>query len=428
MSEITEQMIIDAQKIVKQMNDMTIKYGQGWLDKLSSFNGSSLLKEYHDKVCDIEKSAQENDNMTHLLYHLMNQHLISFSDMSNKLTAKDKDKNVPADLETSFSLSQNNSKDLVEDNNPGSYAWFSNMKLPDTFAKSEKVQDYYKALSNIFAKDQNVKVRRIHLFYEELKENENFYKPLFTLLFVEKLMRIESKVVFIKNFPHCKKGFFHFDWDLKFKQLGECRAFLLDFALFHNRGKDKSIYGNYTSLFANFCFEKLEDAARNVDERIKQYEGQKVYCLTDYNIFHFLKSYYLSLWNKEKYIKYLEDLSTPNDNTRIFEIVNFYKNNIDVVDFFDFWNKYLRPYGIEHIFDENLFKILYGWDAYKNKISDTTEISELKGTITPDIKKILIKIKDIMDDDKNDVGMWNYVFLKKIFECPDKGFNKYFLR
>jgi hypothetical protein len=288
-SGVIEQMIKDAKSIINQMKDMSDKYGNDWLDKLPLFKGSSLLKEYHDKVLGIENLTTEDDNMTHLLYHLINQHFISFSDMSNKLVFNNMDENIPTDLATSFNLSKENSEKL--NNNPGSYAWFSNMKLPDTFAKNEEVQGYYKGLSGIFAGKENVKVRRIHLFYEELKESEDFYKPLFTLLFVEKLMGIESKVVFIKKFSTCKNRFFHFDWNLNYKQLGECRAFLLDFALFHNREEDQSIYGNYTSLFANFCFEKLDDKDMKVSERIDKYKKQKVYYLTDYNIFHILKHY-----------------------------------------------------------------------------------------------------------------------------------------
>ncbi|MDR2497416.1 MAG: hypothetical protein LBD21_09860, partial [Tannerellaceae bacterium] len=196
-----------------------------------------------------------------------------------------------------------------------------------------------------------------------------------------------------------------------------------------NRGTDKSIYGNYTSLFSNFCFETVEPST-DINERTEQYNNQKTYCLTDYNIFHILKSYYLSFWNKDKYMKYLGELNKTNDNLRISGIIDFYDKNIVVIDFFEFWNR-LTQYGIDYIFDENLFKKLYGWNVYKTKTKSADEISTLKGEVTPLIKNSLTTLKDNMDDNKDAFGnvIWNKESFKEIFEHEKTGlFKDYFLR
>jgi hypothetical protein len=246
-------------------------------------------------------------------------------------------------------------------------------------------------------------------------------------------MRIESKVVLIDNYDNCQKGFFHFDWNLNYEQLGDCRAFLLDFALFHNRGQDKSIYGNYTSLFSNFCFEKLDSASQNVSVRTRKYGEEKVYCLTDYNIFHILKSYYLSLWNKTKYLNYLSDLNKSNTNERISAIIEFYNQNIDVIDFFEFWNKYVKAYGIDDILDKNLFKKLYSWDTYKKDILETPDVPNetIKRDVTPKIKELLEQLKDKMEDTiaYSSDTKWDKDKFESTFENETNGlFNPYFLR
>jgi len=497
-----KKMIREAIKIIIAIEEMEKKYDENWFSDLFALNGCSLLSEYYEKVRAIENFATQiksestdkghsyNINMNHLLYHIMNQHFISFSgveDNLNKPFIEINQDDSSKNLSRSFMLSEQISNFLVTGNfisyNPDddnvdenfiknlskklknkkwtsnsikgksdksdNYAWFSNMKFPDTFANTESVKVYYAKLSEIFSKNENVNVRRIHLFYEDLITNIEFAAPLFAVLLVEKLMRIESKVVYIKNFDKYKESFFHFDWANNFEKIRDCSVFLLDFALFHDHS-----YGNYISLFSDFCFEKLEDKNMDIIERVKRYKGEQVYCLTEYNIFHFLKSYYLSFWNKDKYVLYLKNLENAitdekakiKSKKRITNIRNFYEENISVMDLFDFWkefetknnedgknkenidnisnffngiNKETNPTYIKF---SNAFTSLYCWPKYVEKYNLNSNIIN-KQNIIDDIISLLTKFNN---DIKNDSTS---IYTKpKYDENFLKIFNAYFLR
>jgi len=180
MTNVEEKEMMDkAKKIVDDMKKMNDRYGNNWLECLPKFDGSLLLRACYDKMLDIEtfsnesETANKGENMNHLLYCLLHQHFISYFYMLNKLQTITQD-NLNKALQDAINCAEN-LKDIK-----GSYAWFSNMKAPDTFARTEDIINYYKSLSNIFLNKENIEVRRLHLFYSQLLTTETFIKPLFT--------------------------------------------------------------------------------------------------------------------------------------------------------------------------------------------------------------------------------------------------------
>jgi len=377
------QMIGEAENIIEDLKKMK-KYGD-WRKKLSDIKCSFLLKEYYNNIGEIEQYAEKKDEkMTHLLYHLMNQHSISFLEMSKKLKESEEEKLTATEEKggcniDKLKLSFDKSVFLAEklENNFGSYVWYSNMKLPETFLSSKHTKDYYSDFSKRFIEGKDkIKVRRLHLFYHDMinsekEKDKDSVKKMFTILLIEYLMRIESKVVVIKDYKKedINKHFFKFN-----KKIDDCRVYLLDFALFHSRNfENPTIYGNYNSLFADFCFEELEGEKENFD-------NQKVYHIDDYNIFHILKSYYLSLWDKQDYIIYLNKRNELIKSKQIDETIKLYEENIFVYDFFDFWKEYFDRKELKDIFDITLFLDIYPWESYKNKypINFTEKENEYK--------------------------------------------------
>lgn len=419
-----EQLLVEVDSIIKKLNEMNEKYGANWLQKLPDFHGSTLLKEYQEKVCQIEKfslSKDSDDEMTHLLYHMMSQHLFSFCNVENTLNENisiNKSLN-PADLSQSYGLSKVIAKELNNDSK--SYAWFSNMKLPTTYIGTPSVIRHYKELSKILAERPLVKVRRLHLFYESLTDDRAQLKALFTTLLVEFLMGIESKIVLVKDseYPEYKAHFYNFK-----DQVTYDKGYLLDFALYHNEIRDyDGVYNdNYRSLFANFCYEKpfRGDDATIKRNKVLQYTKQKIYLIDDYNIFQVLRCYFISLWDKPDYVKYLE--SKKSFNPLLGNIADVYNKHLEILDIRELWKRYLLALERKEYFDERIFKLLYEvelntintsdrlvmyrtmYDSFlkDNNGNSRKAFSSVMKQIRSDIIALIDNIDDIYDIDLNE--------------------------
>ncbi|MDR2497418.1 MAG: hypothetical protein LBD21_09870 [Tannerellaceae bacterium] len=370
---------------VQQMND---KYGQDWLKKLPDFNGSSILMKYHEHIYDIEeisnKDTENKKKLTHLLYHMMNQHVISFIELSNSIHE--------ANLNKAFSAAVEEFKKLKGE---GSYAWFSNMKLPTSFARNSNVEKYYKEFFEAFNDDnKDIEVRRIHLLYENLLHNKNVEQltNLFIILLIEYLFGIESKVLLVKS--NCKtEQLFHFSMN----DIENCRGYLLDFALFYkpNEINGSKLFENHISLFADFCFEKEEENPP-ID-----FNKQSVYRINDYNTFHILKGYYLSLWEKDRYIEYLEKDPVFSGDTKIKDTIELYKkDSLETLSFFEYWKRAKKADAI--LLNDNYgstFNIFYKWDIYKKNL-DSVHENKNKDNIT--LRKELFQYLVDFPTDKTD--------------------------
>ncbi len=361
-----EKLLLEVESVIEKLDEMNKKYGNDWLDKLPSFNGSTLLKEYQKKVCHIERFSLSKitiDEMTHLLYHIMSQHLFSFCNVENTLKGRTgANEETPLNLSGSYGLSVEIAKKLNNDSK--SYAWFSNMKLPLTYINSSSVHDHYKELSKVLADLPLVKVRRLHLFYESLTHNPEQLQALFTTLFVEFLMGIDSKIVLVKDvrYPLYKDYFYDFH-----NQVTYGKGYLLDFALYHNemRGYNGVYNKNYQSLFANFSYEKPDqNEHRSIQDEVEEYELQKTYLINDYNIFQILRCYFISLWEKNDYVKYLKEkqMFTPE----LSGIAKVYDRYLEVLDIREFWSRYLIAKSTTSFFNSKIFAFLYYIDFENN--------------------------------------------------------------
>jgi len=402
-----EELFKELEKLYEDIKKMANQYPH-WLENLSTFKGYPLLYEYLKWIREIEgyntlKDKNKRENITHLLYNLMHQHSFSFLDITHKLKSGE-----IRNLEDSYNKSLEIAKKLNDDSK--SFAWYSNMKLPMTYIGSSSVKRHYKELSEIFESLPLVKVRRIHLFYESFlpeytndinKEyNTKQLSALFTTLFVEFLMRVESKVVIVKDvqFEDYKNYFYDFQGNIT-----NNKGFLLDFALYHNemREYDGVYKKNYTSLFADFCYEMPNPNPKGH----KLYASGKVYNISDYNIFHLLRSYYISLWEKDDYVEYLKNIESTSSQVEIY-------NSLQVLSIHQFWHEFLSGEKFDKYFDKDTFKYLYNvninstnrFEKYKekDKIYNSTQIDNINKNIRDDIFKMIDDISDVSKIDLED--------------------------
>ena len=402
-----EEMIVKASEILHLLDEMTTKYGAGWLNRLPNFDGSELLKDYQEKAFLIEEASKQ-DKITHLLYHMMSQHSFSLVDVHN--TSR---RDNPHNLKGAYGESIHNAENLSNDTK--SYAWYSNMMWPSTYAKSESVKNHYINLSKHFIDKPLINVRRMHLLFTSLIDDKDQISALFTTLFVEYLMRIESKVIIVDN-ENSNELFYNFD------KISDKTGYLLDFALYHNEMRDyDGIYAdNYLSLFADFCFQC---------RRENKYEKQKVFRTNDYNIFHILRSYYISLWEKDTedkfkgtakvgYIDHLKQMNKYANSSKIDDLLNIYEK-IKVVDLFEFIHSNKIETSLKDMINCDIFRRLYNFNSLKIKHKDTyEEYSSNNVSVEPAIVKFISeRLEWVSRGDLN-----------KMREEFDEYFSKFFLR
>ncbi|MCL2598101.1 MAG: hypothetical protein FWD66_10740 [Paludibacter sp.] len=407
------QLVKEKQELETNFQDLLSDYGL--LEDVKKKRGE-IKEKYYDNNTQTEK------RITHLLSHIMYQQSLSFADV------------IKADhignLNAAFAKSISIAEKLT--NNKESYAWFSNMILPETYAEPDNaVHDYYKKLLNAFTNKDLIKIRRIHLLYRDsvVYDNVQIIK-LFTTLLVEYFMDIESKVIIIENFEDCKEKIFHF----KEGNIKTSKGYLLDFALFYDKNETDDFFQNHNLLFADFCHQRIDDKIN--------YNEQGVYHINDYNTFNVIKAYYLSLWEKDNYVKYLFNLLQKDlkENVKedIQEITNLYSKHFTVVDFFQFWKETNDKINLHNLTINNVFNVWYNWDKYKgsNLFDFDSNDSELARRLLDKFNNFFFdketpKLHEIYIDNKVDDIKYITIDKEKYNELKtkfDNEFKQYFIR
>ncbi len=381
------------------------KYGEEVIDQLVHFEGNNILKHYLTSAYDINKrknyANEQNYKMDHFLYKIMKHHAFSLFDLQHY-----NPKGKPHNLESSYGLSASIAND-IEDTD-GNIAWFSNMKLPTTYLGSDEVDTHYNDLWDCgLLQRPNVDVRRIHIYFEDFNKDskDKETEALFTVLILEFLLGINSRVLIIDNYNSIKDKIL----SLKNTQNADIiSVFLLDFALYFQKSINSNTHlpGNYFSLCSDFVFEDLNDVTANLDERKERYSNEKVFEFHDPKIFSILKYYYLSTWNKDKYVNFLESQHPKLFiNNEIFKtgLIDILKNNFKVLDLFQFW-RHMKNNNVTELFNLSYFIRFYPYSimdptelkdyTYKllellrsNNISNRMEINKIKDKIIKELRK-----------------------------------------
>ena len=278
-----------------------------------------------------------NLRMNHILYKIIKHNSFSLFSLHSYNIEKNP-KNLLDSYKRSLEIA-----DTIKDNK--SIAWYSNMKLPSTFLSSNSVKDHLSKLFVSISKSKDVDARRIHLLFEDkfhdsdYKENYNFDQEcayLIVTLISEYLHGINSRVLYIKNYEEMKKHI------LSRNQVGN--VFLLDYALYNIIHPTKTSYsgGEIHLLVADFT---EEEPIKKLEERTLEYEAEKIYDIKGPLIFSVFKNNFRSMWNRDKYINYLEEIvSDSNDSNHngnpfkndLNELIKVYKEHYEVFDLSQF--------------------------------------------------------------------------------------------
>jgi len=372
------------------------KYQKDVFDILIEFDNHKDLNTYIHNSFFINRRSKDiegsNIFMDHILFNFMKQHILSLLNLVNYKLTKDK----PIDLESSYVKSIEIANQLK--NKDGSLAWYINQRIPTTYVKANSVKYHLENIFAIFCAKKEVDVRRIHLFYEKFfvyDEMKPFgylnTKALFTTLLLEYLHGIASKVLVIKNYDNVKQYLFRKGEEISLNSL-----FLLDFALYFSKDnylypEKNYLYGKSHILCADFVAEdphyKEDDNGqdaikREFDLRTESYEKDKVYVFKNNIIYSLFQNYFLSMWNKEEYFHFMDlHLKEQNANHELIELNDILKNEIQVIDFLDFWKEAMGSTTIDNLFDTNIFSAKYSWNspkiAGKNKKQSLKKILEI---------------------------------------------------
>lgn len=368
---------------------VSASYGANIWEKLINFEGANILRSYINNSFAINQRSKEANKpklwMDHILYNFMRQHIQSLLNIVNyKLEGK------PCDLITSYEESVRTARNLSSNN--GSLAWYINQRIPTTYIDANSVDYHLEKIFEIFHENVEVDVRRIHLFYENffLKSGgrnfgEENTKSLFTILLIEYLHGIDNRVLSIAGLDEVEKVVFrdHNDFPENF-------LFLLDFALYFSQDSHAEIqklssadiisssnylYGEPKILCGDFTAENPKRASDTLEGeftyRTLRYSMDKVYVLDNPIVYSMFKNYFLSMWNKDKYVNYLRnhfDEQIYNEGLkRLFGVLD---KHIIVYDFFDFWRKAKSTHGISKSFDDDIFESKFLWKISSKPIPD----------------------------------------------------------
>jgi hypothetical protein len=371
----------ELEKIKNQIKIIKDIYGEGIVD-IPEFDGKKILKNYLINVFGVNQRSKKDratfdyihpdENiknppiyMDHILFHFMRQ------DVSSLITILTYElENNPRDLNSSYERSAKHAEDLTDCKE--SLAWFINLKIPSTYRDSQSVLRNQKTIFKILEKKQKVDARRIHLFYGDFfGHSEVLYKEqlrtLFTTLLLEFFHGIESRVLFVKNIDELQNVMFEIGDNFK-----DNPVFLLDFALYfskhqnsdpinvHQRIPVTHLGGIAHVLCSDFVaeipnFQRLYDQTHgtlNAEEQMKMtkaYEIDKVYDFDNPLVYPIFKNYFLSLWNRNQYITFLDSIIKEHQkkcncldkNKCSFEdliiIKNTFEKNIEILDLLNFW-------------------------------------------------------------------------------------------
>ena len=108
-----------------------------------------------------------------------------------------------------------------------------------------------------------------------------------------------------------------------------------------------------------------------IDAMIARYESDKVYDFTNPFIYSIFKNYFLSFWHKDKYELFLNDLirqhkehctCTNKDKCNFSDlelILNALQNDIEILDFLDFWKLCKKYMDMQNVIDFDMFTPRY---------------------------------------------------------------------
>jgi hypothetical protein len=397
MSIDTSDLEIPISEITRFIDNLKSKYGEDIIERLEDFKGYKLLSSYLDyayKIDNRKKILPDFDSkMTHLLFKIIKHHTFSFFDL---LYYNPKGK--PYDLETSYKTSAAIASSINDDKE--NIAWYSNMKLPSTYSVTDEVYKHYSYLWEGFNDEEydysknncgilqtkNADVRRIHIYFDKLNDgklNEETIK-LFTTLMIEFLLGIESKVLIINNYHKIKSKIISLSKDTEAEILS---IFLLDFALYYNKSNNTGyshLPGDYYSLCSDFVFEDLDDRKIDSEIRKENYQKEKVYLFNDPKIYAIFKYYFLSIWNLEAYVSFLEkqhpEIFLNGEDKLKTEFIDTLKNNFRTLDFFSFW-RYIKLQKFDDLFDENYFAAFFPKSIKNSKPNYTEKLQQISKLI-----------------------------------------------
>ncbi len=372
--------------IYKQLSIVDKHYTQEdadcFLERLIRFKGSDYLKEYSNSAFDIHDRSKESEpvpeelkklwkidflpvQMDHILFKVIKHNYYSLKSLLEYPLFK---RSTPYNLKTTYDKSIEIA-DNIEDVD-GSFLWFTNMKIPITYAKTSSVSRHYKGIHSIIISKKNIDVRRIHLFYDSFnnisnrgsKENS---RALFTNLLLEYLHGINSRVLIVRDY---KKLQAIAPWiDIAGRKIGD--LFLLDYALnYSNTGQTESskyLKGDRFTLCADFSAD-LPEAEMSTEE----HEKDKVYVLEEPLIFSLFQQHFFSLWNKDNYVEYIKTNFISERDQKIADVL---RENLTLLDFFQFWEYSVYDHW-ENLLDMNVFNNRYVFEAAKVSEKEVLEI------------------------------------------------------
>ncbi|MDP2946704.1 MAG: hypothetical protein Q8N88_01185 [Nanoarchaeota archaeon] len=307
------------------------KYGIDIVDVLSKFDDSSHLEKYIASAALVNKFSNDDQDdhfkINHILFKIIKQNFISiYSLLSYQFSYLTID-----DLKSSYEASAKCQVDLKKSpnhfvNKAEKLAWFINLKNPFIYWNNENVKKHYSATINNFYKNSSVDLRRMHIFYDDYFHNSPLnlkqIKIAFQGLLFEQLIGINNRLIIIKDFESIKKYLYFENIDeinnidnlthtliqdeLKFKNI-----FFLDFALYQypsvHKPNNYTDY-NYHLLPANFGLEAPIKSEEDITTLSKKYEGESIFEFHGPYLFHIFKNNFQSFWNKERFIKTMDEL------------------------------------------------------------------------------------------------------------------------
>jgi len=354
------------EKILGEIAEIEIKYKskqkKNFIPRLKKFNGYKYLSEYSHSAFDINDKSQLDLllKMDHILFKIIKQNYLSLRSLL-KYEIKGQ---LPKDLDTSYKYSIKVARNLIDED--GSFLWFTNMKNPETYGTMKEVQDHYKGINEVLTRSTKIDARRIHLFYDmyNIRDNEVAEcnsKYLFTYMLIEILHGMDCKVLLVKDKNmleeiiegNKKAGY-------KISDL-----FLLDYAInYSTRPNDiRYLKGKRNVLCADFSAESILTDEGDLQKKRSQYKKEKVFVFDGPLLFSIFKHHYLSIWNLDEYIKYINERYEGDD-----EIILSYKDLyscLEIMDFFSFC-KY-SCYSMKELLHEGIFEKLYIYNEAKNK-------------------------------------------------------------
>jgi len=379
-----------------KLEELKNQYSGDIVSLLDAFEGKNILHSYLEHICEVNMRSKKNIDeygfdfpleklkdpplyMDHILFHFMKQ------DISKLITILNYElENNPKNLNDSYERSAIHAENLTKSKQ--SLAWFINLKIPSTYIDSQSVLENQKSIFKILEEKHNVDARRIHVFYKEFFKHKALFREqlstLFTTLLLEFFHGIESRVLFIKKIKSLRDVLFEIG-----DTYTENPLFLLDFALYFSSNENSTnnnqeqfqifnhLGGTTHILCADFTaeipdFEKLYDKVAQ-EQMTAAYEMDKVYDFNNPLIYLIFKNYFLSLWNKEEYQKLLEILIKDHKKNckcknrencsfkEIEEIKNAFVDNIEMLDFLDFWKLCKTKMSMRKIIDFDIFETQY---------------------------------------------------------------------